>query len=267
MIRPYRTLRAWAAALWLCTALAHAGIAVEGSLSEESAAQPGDTYRGTLVIRNSGAEPVEVKLYQTDYHFDASGRNDYAALGTLARSNARWIRLGQPQFLIAPGATVHAPYEVRVPDDATLRGTYWSMVMVEPLAAAEAAPAPKKGVQLTQVLRYAVQMVTHVGAGAEPELAFTHPASALADGRRQFSIDVANHGERWIRSRFSLELYTADGRAQAKVDGEKIRIYPGTSVRARFDVGDVPPGRYRALVVADGGNEDLYGTELQIELR
>ncbi|WP_041646006.1 hypothetical protein [Aromatoleum aromaticum] len=269
MTRSCKTLAASAAALFLLSSAAIAGINVEGSLSHEKAAQTGETYRGTLAIRNTGKTPADVKLYQTDYRFDASGRNDYAEPGSLPRSNARWIRPGQPQFHIPPGEVVHAPYEVRVPDDASLKGSYWSMIMVEPLAAAEAAPAAakKNTVQLTQSIRYAVQIVTDVGAGAEPALAFTNPATSVLDGRKLFSIDVGNDGERWVRASFWLELYTLEGQPQAKIDGEKYRIYPGTSVRARFNVGEIPPGRYRALLVADGDGENLYGTELQIELR
>ncbi|NMF88130.1 hypothetical protein [Aromatoleum petrolei] len=267
MARLSRTIRAWVAVVCLLSAAAQAGINVEGTLSEERIAHAGETYRGTLVIRNPGPEPVEVKLYQTDYRFDAEGRNDYAEPGSLVRSNARWIRLGQPQFRIAPGQTVHAPYEVRVPEDARLKGTYWSMVMVEPLSRGESVSAPKeRAVQLAQVVRFAVQIVTQIGQGTEPELAFARPMTVVKDGRRLFSVDVANNGERWIRSRFWLELYTYQGRPQAKIDGEKHRIYPGTSVRARFDISDVPPGQYRALIVADGEKEDLYGTELKIEI-
>ena len=260
-------MRAWAALLFLFTTTAQAGINVEGTLSEEKVAQAGETYRGTLVIYNPGPEPVEVKLYQKDYSFDADGRNDYAEPGSLVRSNARWIRLGQPQFRIAPGQRVHAPYEVRIPDDARLKGTYWSMVMVEPLQREESVSVPKRAaVQLTQVVRFAVQVVTLIGQGGEPELAFARPTTAVKDGRRFFSVDVSNNGERWIRSRFWLELYTYQGRPQAKIDGERHRIYPGTSVRARFDVSGVPPGQYRALIVADGEKEDLYGTELKLEI-
>lgn len=261
-------LSALAVALLVLSTVASAGVNVEGSLSEERAAQPGEIYRGTLAIRNSGAMPIEVKIYQTDYSFDANGRNDYAAPGSLPRSNARWIRPGQPQFRIAPGQTVQAPYEVRVPDVRSLKGTYWSMLMVEPLAPSEsAATAEKNTVQLAQVIRYAVQIVTEVGTGAEPALTFSRPAADVLKERKIFSLDVGNNGERWIRSRFWLELHAIDGRPVAKIDGERHRIYPGTSIRARFDITAVPPGRYRALLVADGAGDDLYGTELQIDVR
>ena len=113
----------------------HAGVSVVGSLSQERSVQAGETYRGVIAIRNSGSEPAEVKVYQTDYAFSADGRNEYGAPGRLPRSNAKWLHLGQEQLTIAPGTVANALYEVQVPSDPALKGTYWSMVVVEPVSA------------------------------------------------------------------------------------------------------------------------------------
>jgi hypothetical protein len=41
--------------------------------------------------------------------------------------------------------------------------------------------------------------------------------------------------------------------------GERARVYPGTSVRRAIDLTDVPAGAYKALLVADAGDESVYG--------
>ena len=85
---------------------------------------------------------AQVKLYQTDYLFSADGKNAFDAPGSQARSNAAWLQLNREQVTIAPDSVATVDYEVRVPGGAGLSGTYWSVVMVQELPAAEAAGGP-----------------------------------------------------------------------------------------------------------------------------
>lgn len=252
----------------LAPRVAQAGISVEGSLTEDRIARPGESYRGAIAVRNNGHEPVEVMLYQTDYAFWADGRNQYGEPGSMPRSNARWVRLGQQQFLIQPGAVINAPYEVNVPDDQRLSGSYWSMIMVEPLSPRESSTRPRKeALQLTQVIRYAVQIATDIGTAGRRTLAFVNPVQSDRGGERRLSVDVENTGEHYLRPQLWMELYDAQGRAIRRIDSEKKRIYPGTSARFSFDLSALAAGRYRALIIADSGGDDLFGTQMSLELK
>jgi hypothetical protein len=42
-------------------------------------------------------------------------------------------------------------------------------------------------------------------------------------------------------------------------------MYPGTSVRQRIVLPDLPEGEYRALVVVDAGGDDAFGAEYTIK--
>ncbi|MGB2958351.1 MAG: hypothetical protein WBD30_05650, partial [Bacteroidota bacterium] len=46
-----------------------AQISVIGDLSRDREARPGETYEGTILLRNGSAEPAEAKIYQKDYLF------------------------------------------------------------------------------------------------------------------------------------------------------------------------------------------------------
>ena len=144
--------------------------------------------------------------------------------------------------------------------------------MVEGVSAREAAPPPaaKKGeirATLGQVMRYGIQVVTEVGSGGKRELLFDQPKLLSKDGKRLFFVDVANSGERWLSAQMSLELQELQSGAQHKFDGEKKRIYPATSVRYQLDLSKLAPGRYRALVAADAGGDDLYGSQFELTVR
>ncbi|MBK1732145.1 hypothetical protein CKO41_10160 [Thiococcus pfennigii] len=259
---------AWLVAV-LAVGTAEAGVKLTSDMTLERVAQPGERYRGTLVLQNTDAVPAEAKVYQTDYSFAADGSNAYGAPGQLARSNAKWISLSRELVRIPAGGTEEFTFEVQVPAGKGLSGTYWSMIMVEPISAASAEaaePLPERTTRLTQVIRYGVQVVTHIGQSGETGLVFTNPGLIDEDGRRVFRIDAANTGSRWLRPSLWLELYRDDGTPVGKFQGPAKRLYPGTSAQFQVDLGETPPGKYLGLVVADGTGDELYGANVELEI-
>jgi len=187
----------------ICTALffsllipyaARAGVSVVGGLSRKKQAKIGETYKGLILIRNTGDEPQEVRVYQTDYLFFFDGRDIYGQPGKDPRSNAGWLTFNPHRTTIPPNGTATVNYTVKVPNDPNrphdpnlpddpnlpndpnLVGTYWSMLMVEGIP--ESSPLssqPEEGkakVGITQVTRYGIQMVTHIGDTGESKLEF-----------------------------------------------------------------------------------------------
>jgi len=247
--------------------LALAGVTPDGEATQVHGAEPGGTYRGSIAIRNPGADVAQVKLYQTDYLFSADGKNAFDAPGSLARSNAAWLRLNREQVTVAPDSVATIDYEVRVPVDSGLSGTYWSVVMVQELPPAEAAGAPRAGVKLGQTLRHAIQIVTEVGDTARSEIAFLNARVVGEGAQRQLDIDLANTGERWLRTDIWLELHDSRGRVVGRFAAPRRRTFPGTSVRNRIELGAAPAGKYLGLLVADGGRNDLFGMQIELDLR
>lgn len=265
---PFRVLTsALAALLW--AGMLQAGVTLEGSATHEKVAKPGERYRGAIVLRNAGATPAEAKLYQTDYSFAADGSNDFGPPGRLPRSNAKWVGLSQNLVTVPPGSTVRVDYEIKVPADKGLSGTYWSMIMVEPIAATSresSADLAEGTTALTQVIRYGVQLVSHLGRGGQAGLSFTNPRLVTEDAKRLFAVDVENTGQQWLRPGLSLELYSQTGNPIGKFQGNAQRLYPGTAARFLVDIGEVPKGKYLGLVVADGTGDNLFGANVELEV-
>lgn len=244
-----------------------AGVAPDGDSTQVRSARPGETYRGSIALRNAGAAVVEVKLYQTDYEFHADGRNSFDSPGTGVRSNAKWLRLNREQVALGPEGNVNIDYEVQVPDDVRLSGTYWSVVMIQELSGPEASDPSRSGVKLVQSLRHAIQIVTEVGDAAHGEVVFRN-ARLQRDGfRRDFDVDLENIGERWLRTTVWLELHDSNGRFVGRFSAPRRRTFPGTSVRNHIELSGAPPGRYVGLLVADGGRNDMFGMQIDLDLR
>ncbi|RPH94178.1 hypothetical protein EHM69_08080 [candidate division KSB1 bacterium] len=254
-------------AIGIMTCACSAGITVT-TLSVENKANPGQTYQGTLTLSNTDSVPRRALIYQTDYAFFSDGSNHYDEPGDMARSNAPWITYSPHQVDVPPQRTSQLTYSVRVPDDSTLTGTYWSILMVEEVEMPEDPPAQlqRRQTEIRQVVRYGIQCVTHVGTAGHGKLNFTDTKLvANEDNRRELQVDVENTGERWMIPSAWLELYDSGGKQVGRFESEKKRIYPGTSVRFRMNLGSTPAGKYKALVVLDNGDQNVFGAKYDLE--
>ena len=247
-----------------------ADIVINGPMTYEKTAAPGETYEGVIELQNTEAGPQELKVYQTDYLFYADGRVLYGDPGKTPRSNAAWIDVSPKRAVIPPKDKLSLRYLVKVPADAALVGTYWSMIMIEGIGSGspESATGPgKTAMGVRQVFRYGVQMVTHIGDSGTRSLKFLSSKLFRQKGRLLFQLEAENTGERWLRSVMWVELYDLKGAFVGKFEGGRLRLYPGTSVRYTADLTSVPNGTYKALAVIDCGGKDIFGANFNLVLK
>ena len=259
--------------LLLALALAsssQAGVSVIGSLARSTSIKPGGSFDGVIVLQNNSAEPADVRVSQVDYLFYADGSNNYGEPGTAPRSNADWFTVTPSLLKLAPGELQSVRYQGTAPADAKLRGTFWSMIMVEPNSAAAITPADeagKVGVGLQTTIRFAVQIVTELGRDATTSLKVLEKSLVQAEGKRTFQLDIRNDGEQLLIPAMSVELFDDKGASVGKFDAGRARIYPECSVRAKVDLSSVPPGKYVAMVLLDSGEAEVMGAQYDLELQ
>lgn len=262
-LRSLRRIGAAFAIALLAAGRLDAQVTVVSATLDERPARPGETYTGTIRVRNAGGAPQDVKIHQTDYRFFADGRSLYDAPGSHARSNAAWVTFSPASLTLGPHEEATVRYEIRVPADPALRGTYWSVVMVE--GQAPPARTGSRGVGITPVVRYAVQLATHLDGG-ESRVALQAPRLGTQAGAGSLSVDLANTGDRASRVDVRVDLFDAQGNPAGSVRAERGLMYPGTSVRQSFELGRLAPGAYRAIVIADTGGDEVFGAEYTLRL-
>lgn len=246
---------------------AGAEVVIKGELTQEHTGGPGQNLRGSIVVRNQGKESEEVNIYQTDYLFYADGTNLYGDPGQTPRSNAAWITFSPKRIAVPAGEEISVNYTVQVPDDPELKGTYWSLIMVEAIPrhlTRDEIPVNAMGINV--VWRYGIQIVTHMADPGGTEIQFSNTRLVRDEGRRFFQVDLENTGERWMKPVVWVELFDEQGKSMGKFEGTRIRIYPGTSVRHRIDLSGIPAGTYRSLLIADGGRDDLFGANYTLKI-
>ncbi len=242
-----------------------AQISVLSSTVEERVAARGEGYAGRITIQNAGSSAETVRLYQTDYRFSADGTSNFDAAGKQARSNAAWISLQSPQVTVLPGSTVSVPYTVNVPASDTLRGSFWSVIMVE--GATKPATAAERGkvqLGLGTVIRYAVQVATHIATTGTRAVKFTKAGVVPGDTTSAIDLDVNDVGERAYRPVLWAEVYDAAGTLRGKAKQARGLLYPGSSLRQHFDFGKLPSGTYKAVIFADTGEDTVYASQYTV---
>ncbi len=255
------------------TGVARSQISIRSPLSDDRDAVPGTSYEGEIRVRNETDQVQQAKIYQTDYLFYSDGSNIYGDPGLDARSNAGWTRISASVLTIPPHETLPVSYVVDVPsslDGEAVVGSYWSMIMIEavPKTSPEStvdrtADTPQYGV--LQIMRYGIQVATHISGTGEGTLNMSDTElTKLDDGVSMLELSVENKGSRMVRPEMWVELYDDQGNAFGRHDGVQNRIYPGTSIRQKIHLGLLTPGNYRALVIMDAGEEEVYGAEYRL---
>ncbi len=246
-----------------------ASVSVLNGLTHEREASQGKTYDGIIQLKNTGQEPETVRLYQRDFRFTYKGDKFYEKPGQLQRSNTSWITFGPQRISISPQETIEVKFTVKVPNDDEMTGTYWSIIMVEgePRLSAMATSPLKKDINfgINQVMRYAVQIVTHIEKSGIRNIKFLNTELIHNNDKRVLQIDVENTGERWLRPTMYLDLYDEQGNHLGKHVGGSWRIYPCTSVRYRVDLTNIPEGKYLALVVIDNNDDYVFGAQYTLD--
>lgn len=259
-----------AALMILAAGAAHAGLAVVGGLSKISAGEPGQEMEHEIVLRNSDDTDVVVRIYPTDYAFYADGRSVYGEPGTMDRSNAGWFTLSTEWITVPARSEAAVYYKGRVPAGEVLNGTYWSILMVEPLGPPDAQQIKdqlgRPGIAVSTQVRYGVQIITDIGDTGAPDLRFLDRRLLGDNGNTVLQLDVENAGERWVYPYTWVEIYDETGGFVGRFESSQKRIFPGCSVRHEFDLSEVAGGKYTALVIIDNTDEHVFGAQYSLEI-
>ncbi|MBN2414294.1 hypothetical protein JXO52_00545 [bacterium] len=242
------------------------GIVVKGELTREKTALPGMAYEGVITLSNDGAAVVQVKVFQTDYLFTCAGETFYNDPGGHDRSNASWVEFSPTRLDVPPGGEASVSYKVTVPARESLEGTYWSMIMIEPVPEAENAPLREQTLSINTVVRYGVQLVTNIEESGTPSLNFLGVQVLEGQQGLFLQVDLENRGTRWTKPLVWVDLVTEAGKKLDRRESVPMRLYPGTSVRHRIDLAGIPFDKYKALLIADGGEQAMIGQQFNLNI-
>lgn len=252
-----------------------AAIMMKGKLSYSYNTNPGNTITGTIELRNAGKEAAEVKFYQEDARINKDGKVEFVATGgtSHSRSNATWVRLNTDRIVLPAGKSQTVVYTIDVPNDSKLKGSYWSVIHVEPVS--KKSPESQLAQQSTdkditfriqQKMRYAIQIRTHIGTDNKANLVFSAPnIDKNAQGKRHFYIDIENTNIQYSRPEFSLDVFDKKGNLLKKLEGKSRGLYPQAKKTFTVNISALAPGQYKGLIAAeDDFTGQVFGSDINL---
>lgn len=249
---------------------AMATVAILNGLTHERNLLPGEKVTGVILLKNVGSEPEIVQVYQSDYRFDAQGKKYFEKPGTLARTNAFWIKLEEHQIELLPQETKELNYEIKVPADPQLKGTYWSLIMIESsphqVEVQKEAQAINTALDLKVKVRYGLQIITNIGSGGEKKVRFFNPQFKREDNKLFFSIDVENTGDVVLNPDFQVSIIDSHGQDVGHFTGERRRLYPQTSARFQVEISSSLKEKSKVLVILDNRDDHVFAAEYSLNL-
>lgn len=247
---------------------AEAGIVVLNGLSHTYKVENGKVYQGKIAIENNGRQSQNVKLFLQDFSYQADGTLSYLPPHSNIKSNAEWIRMNTNLITLKAKEKTEVYYEITVPDHLSEPGSYWSVIMVEPVEDPKPADG-SQGISITSVIRYAIQVITDFHAEkARPDLKFEGIKIEKENGRQFLNIAVANKGNLYCKPTVTIEIYhTSDGRKTGTFSGQAMGILPQTSKSFPIDIGKMPPARYSAVLMATDEDENAFAITTELEIK
>ncbi|WP_223601576.1 WxL protein host-binding domain-containing protein [Chryseobacterium sp. GVT01B] len=255
-------------ALILQFSFLHAGIVILNGLTHSYNIENGKVYKGKVAIENTGSNPQSIKIFLQDYTYHADGTINYTALRTNTRSNGEWLKLNTNLVTLKGKEKTEIFYEITVPNQAMDPGSYWSVIIVEPIE--EIKPSDSKpGVSITSIIRYAIQVITDFETEkAKPELKFESVKVEKMEGKQTVKVAIANNGNLYCKPTASIEIYN-------RKTGEKVGTYssltmgllPGTSKTFYIDISKLPPAQYKAAIIATDEEENAFALNVELEVK
>lgn len=247
---------------------ANAGFLVTGSLVKEKTVSPGQNYQVIILIKQTGGKSDRLKIYQNDYFFDYTGKSYYPAPGKLKRSNADWIEIQNNELILNTNEEKSILLDVHVPPNDSLKGTYWSTIMIEGVNEDDANPSGQ--ITIHSRTRYAIQLLSNFADTGSNLLKFHTPKLLnKSTGQKALQVILSNDGDHVLSPALSLELFNSQtGSSSEKKTLSPKELLPGTSRTFEFPLDSIASEnqKYIAVIVADGKGENIFGIQYPLEL-
>lgn len=246
---------------------ANAGIVVSNGLTHIHKIESGNIVKGKISIQNTGTEAQNVKIYLQDLSYKSDGTIIYAQPNTHNKSNTSWIKLATNFITLKAGEKTDLLYEITAPDSIENAGSYWSVLIVEPVK--EIPLNNQSGVNITSVVRYAIQIITNYKTeDLKSDLKFESVKIVKEENRNVLKVAIANTGNIYCKTVASIELFNAKTGQKAGVFSSlPMSLLPNNSKMFSIDIGKILPGQYSTVIMASDEEENSFALKTELNIR
>lgn len=245
-----------------------ANIIILNGLTHNYNIEAGKVYKGKISVENADSHTQNVKFFLQDFTYSADGSIVYSSPNTNEKTNTNWIKLNTNLISLKAKEKAEVFYEITVPTNAPDPGSYWSVIIAEPVE--DIKPTnDKMGVNITSVVRYAIQVITNLRSeDAKPDLKFEGVKIDKDEGKQILKVAIANIGNLYCKPVTSIDIY--DKKSGQKVGtffSQAMGLLPQTSKSFHIDLSKIPAAKYNAVLIATDENENAFALNLELEVK
>ena len=126
--------------------------------------------------------------------------------------------------------------------------------------------SPQRGVTVTSLIHYAIQIISNFDSESVKDLEIFGVDIDTTKENNLVSISVNNKGNFMLKPIMILELYNDLGEQVYRTEIPYQKVYPGFCKLFELSINDVPKGTYNGIIVADCGDENIYGINIEIDV-
>ncbi|PJJ68302.1 WxL protein host-binding domain-containing protein [Chryseobacterium geocarposphaerae] len=245
-----------------------ASIVVLNGLTHFYKVENGQVYKGKVTLQNTGNMAQNVKIFLQDFSYRADGTTYYTAPHTNEKSNTDWIKLNTNLISLKAKERTEVYFEINVPDKIAQSGTYWSVIIVEPVE--DIKPSnDNPGINITSVVRYAIQVITNYDTeNVKPSLKFESVKIEKEGQQRIVKVGIANNGNLYCRPTANIEIYhRKTGEKVGTFSSMTMALLPNTSKSFNIDISKILPDKYNAVIIATDEDENAFALNVELEVK
>ncbi len=233
--------------------------------------RPGEKYVGFVYATNQKKETVHLKVYLGDWRQTEKGAV-FLKLGEEPQSLSKWMRVSPAQLTIPPGGSEKVYFEIAMPEDPDLSGSYWGVFFVEgqpQSTSLESGQAEGPTVGITSIFRFGIKAYVTIPGTEIRQATFPGAKVSPVKGGFDMTATLENQGNIYLKPYVWLELRDQTGITVYSEAHLLKTVLPKSKRDYTFELRklNLPPGRYTALIIADYDAPNLIAAQAEIEVK
>ena len=221
--------------------------------------EPGGSARGSVLLRNTGGEPIAVELAAVDAETAQTGGSAFAPVDAEPAAVARWLSLPERSVTLRPREEKRVGFSLRVPESIEpghhLAGIAAYVPSTRKGGAAERGEG-QAGASVSVQTRYVIAVQVDVPGARTPSLAIPSVSLSEQPNGTYIGVELRNDGNVFLKPSGSLTLTDPGGKRVLSRPIEMGTFVTGTAVTYPVPWrGEPNPGKYAVgveLAYADG---------------
>lgn len=245
----------------------YSNVAITNGLTHIYSGSSGDVISGEVILVNGSTEEQYITFELNDAIFSCTTNRIFTKEYTHPQSSINWFESNITDKVLAPKERYVYRFTIKIPKDKTLRGSYWSALMVH-LENPIREDSINGNIGLDSKITYAVGLLTHVNTFDELNINFKDITISENENsnKKQLEVKLFNKSLFIEGVRLSLEIYDKNGTKIYEAVTDRNMTFPGFCRDYKIDISELISGEYDCVLIADS-REEFVGTNISLTIK